>query len=79
MISMSGVIHSFNIMKKEQALEIFRLNVFLHPQSAKVYDSLGECYLKSGNRELAIQNYKKALELNPNYENSKKALEQIMK
>jgi len=65
--------------EKEKALEVFKLNVFLHPQSAKAYDSLGEAYLKSGNKELAIQNYKKALELNPNYESSRKALEQIMK
>jgi hypothetical protein len=65
--------------EKEKALEIFKLNVFLHPQSAKAHDSLGEGYLKSGNRELAIQNYKKALELNPNYESSRKALEQMMK
>jgi alpha/beta hydrolase fold/Tetratricopeptide repeat len=65
--------------EKEKALEVFKLNVYLHPGSAKAYDSLGEAYLKTGNKELAVQNYKKALELNPNYESAKKALEQILK
>lgn len=30
-----------------------------------VYDSLGEAYMANGEKELAIQNYKKSLELNP--------------
>ena len=49
----------------EEAIEIFKLNVALYPKSWNTYDSLGEAYLKSGNKELAIKNYKKSLELNP--------------
>lgn len=51
--------------KLEEALDIFKLNVKLHPDSWNIYDSLGEAYMKSSNRELAIKNYKKSLELNP--------------
>jgi tetratricopeptide (TPR) repeat protein len=50
----------------EQAIEIFKLNVEAFPKSANAYDSLGEAYLNAGNKELALRNYEKAVELNPN-------------
>ena len=40
------------------------------PKSSNVYDSLGEAYAKAGNRELAIQNYKRAIELDPKNTNA---------
>ncbi|MCP4158279.1 MAG: hypothetical protein GY757_61840 [bacterium] len=47
------------------ALRVFRLNVELHPASANVYDNLGDgCYM-SGNKDGALLNYKKSLELSP--------------
>ena len=53
-------------MKKvAEAIEIFKLNVEAYPQAANTYDSLGEAYLAHGDKELAITNYKKSLELNP--------------
>jgi CubicO group peptidase (beta-lactamase class C family) len=51
--------------KLKEAVEIFKLNVEVYPQGFNTYDSLGEAYMVSGNNELAIQNYKKSLELNP--------------
>lgn len=51
--------------KLKEAVEIFKLNVEAYPQGFNTYDSLGEAYMTSGNNELAIQNYKKSLELNP--------------
>lgn len=72
--------YSLLSQKQEQkALEVFKLNVFLHPESSNAFDSLGEIYLKIGNKELAVQNYKKSLELNPKNENAKKVLEQLLK
>lgn len=47
------------------ALEIFRLNVHLYPQSANAYDSLGEVYAELGDKELSIKNYERSLQLNP--------------
>jgi len=51
--------------KLKEAVEIFKLNVEAYPQGFNTYDSLGEAYMIAGNTELAILNYKKSLELNP--------------
>jgi tetratricopeptide (TPR) repeat protein len=51
--------------KMKEAIEIFKLNVEAYPQAANPYDSLGEAYLQAGERALALQNYKKSVELNP--------------
>ena len=59
------------------AIEVFLINVKLFPNSANTYDSLGEAYMNAGNKELAIINYKKSLELDPNNENAKNMLEQL--
>ena len=53
------------LKKFKEAVEIFKLNVEAYPQGFNTYDSLGEAYMESGNTDLAIQNYKKSLELNP--------------
>ena len=51
--------------KLPEAIAIFKVNVELYPDSWNVYDSLGEAYMANGDKELAIANYKKSLELNP--------------
>lgn len=56
------------INKLNEAIEILKLNVKLYPDSWNPYDSLGEAYALAGNKELAIQNYQKSLELNPKNE-----------
>ena len=56
--------------KSKEAIEIFKLNVEAYPQSFNTYDSLGEAYAAVNERELAKQNYKKSLELNPNNTNA---------
>jgi CubicO group peptidase (beta-lactamase class C family) len=60
----------------QDAIEVFKLNVDAYPDYANGYDSLGEAYMKNGQTDLAILNYKKSLELDPNNENAKKILEQ---
>jgi CubicO group peptidase (beta-lactamase class C family) len=62
--------------KPKEALEIFKLNGFLYPRSANVYDGLAEAYAKNGFRELAVENYKRSLELDPKNTN---AVEQLKK
>ncbi|MCK4815743.1 alpha/beta fold hydrolase [bacterium] len=61
----------------EKALEVFKLNVFLFPESWKVYDSYGKALLKSNRKEEAIEMYEKSIELNPDNENGRKMLEKI--
>ena len=63
--------------KVKDAIELFKLNTVAYPKSGNVYDSLGEAYLKDGKKELAIKNYEKSLELNPNNENAVKMLKQL--
>ena len=50
----------------EDAIEIFKLNVKVYPKYANGYDSLAEAYMISGDKTLAIKNYAKSLELDPN-------------
>lgn len=65
-------------MKKvREAIEIFKLNAETYPRSANVYDSLGEAYMVNGDRELAVRNYRRALELNPQNANAAEMLKKL--
>jgi len=59
------------------AIAVFKANVEMYPQSWNVYDSLGEAYLANGENELAITNYKKSLELNPQNKNAVELLKKL--
>ena len=60
-----------SMKKVAEAIEILKLNVEMFPQSANVYDSLGEAYSANNDKELSIANYRKSLELDPNNANAK--------
>jgi len=47
------------------AVAILRLDTELYSQSWNAWDSLGEAYAKNGDRELAVEAYRKSLVLNP--------------
>jgi len=47
------------------AVELMKLNTTAYPHSPNVYDSLSDAYLADGQKDLARQNAKKALELLP--------------
>ena len=61
----------------KMAINVFKKNVELHPNSANAYDSLGEAYMKAGQTDQAITSFKKSLEINPNYDHAKRMLEQL--
>jgi len=63
----------------KKALEVFKLNVYLFPNSWNVYDSYGEALLNSNNKAEAIKMYKKSIELNPKNENAKIVLAKLNK
>ena len=63
--------------KLQDAIELFKMNVRLYPESWNVYDSLGEAQAKAGDTALAIQNYEKSLQLNPKNEPGKAALAKL--
>lgn len=47
----------------DEAIEVFRENVTRHPESANVYDSLGEAYERAGDLSNAKVNYTRAAEI----------------
>ena len=70
----------YDLMTKkrvDQAIEIFKLAVNASPQSAQAYALLAEAYQAAGKKELAIKNYEKALELNPNMNSAVEALKKL--
>jgi tetratricopeptide (TPR) repeat protein len=63
--------------KVKEAIEVFKLNVKLHPDSWNVYDSLGEAYAAAGDKKDAIANYEKSIQLNPNSQSGKETLAKL--
>jgi len=61
----------------EEAIEFFKQNTKLHPNSFNVYDSLGEAYMITGEKSLAIENYEKSIAINPKNENGKEMLKKL--
>ena len=55
----------FGLKRAKDAIEVFKLNVEDYPQSSSAYDSLAEGYAVAGDKELAIKNYQRSSELNP--------------
>jgi CubicO group peptidase (beta-lactamase class C family)/predicted transcriptional regulator YdeE len=63
--------------QKQDAIEVFKKNVHEYPQSSNVYDSLGEAYAKVGQKDLAIQNYEKSLQMDPKNNNATEQLKKL--
>jgi glyoxylase-like metal-dependent hydrolase (beta-lactamase superfamily II) len=61
----------------DDAIEIFRLNIEVYPDNANAYDSMGEAYMTRGDKDLAITNYEKSLELDPSNQNARAMLDQL--
>lgn len=55
----------FSLGRVDDAITLFKMNVDAFPQSANVYDSLGEALLAKGDRAGARTNYGRALEMDP--------------
>ncbi len=63
----------------DKTLEVFKYNVTLYSEAWNTYDSLGEAYALAGNKDLAIENYKKSIDLNPENERGKELLAKLEK
>ena len=61
----------------QDAITVFQRNVREYPESGNVYDSLGEAYMNAGQKELAIQNYEKSLQLDPKNQNAVEMLKKL--
>jgi tetratricopeptide (TPR) repeat protein len=63
--------------RTKEAIEIFKLSVEAYPESYNTYDSLGEAYMGNGEKDLAIRNYEKSLQLNPDNRNGIEMLKKL--
>ncbi len=63
--------------RMKDALEIFKLNVYLYPASANTFDSLGEIYAELGDAVQAIKNYEQSLKLNPQNSNAAQQIKKL--
>ena len=53
------------------------MNSDTFPESANVWDSLAEAYMKSGDSKNAQLNYEKALTIDPSNQNAKEMLKKL--
>ncbi len=76
-------LYAYQVMNQgdiDKAIEMFILNTKRHPESANVWDSLGEGYVNKGDKKDAIDSFKKSLSMNPPANvkaNSEKFLKQL--
>ena len=61
----------------DRAIEVFLINTVQFPSSANVWDSLGDGYRANGQIEEAIASYRKALEIDPNFEASRRNIAEL--
>jgi len=66
-----------NQKKYDKAEALFKMNIANYPQSFNVYDSMGDFYVKKGNKEQAIENYKKALSIK-DFPDTKQKLDKLL-
>lgn len=59
------------------AINVFKLNTLLFPNDANTFDSLGEAYMKAGDKAAATANYNKVLQLKPGNANAQEMLQKL--
>ncbi len=59
------------------AIRVMTIAVRDNPDYWNAYDSLGEMYARAGNKQLAVQNYRKSLQLNPTSQTGLEALKAL--
>lgn len=77
--------HRFNILgyncmqqgELDKALAVFTLNTEMSPDSANVWDSLGEAWKNKGNTEKAVAAYTEALKRNPRMASARTMLTEL--
>ena len=61
----------------DAGLNLLKVAIYLNPKVANLYDSSGELYLMKGDTTQSIIYYKKALQIDPEFENAQKMLKKI--
>lgn len=60
-----------------EAIAILKLDVSIYPDSSDAYAHLGGAYAKAGQKDQAIENYRKTLDKNPDSEEAKRRLAEL--
>ncbi|WDF57494.1 serine hydrolase [Flavobacterium sp. KACC 22758] len=68
-----------NYGRINDAIKVFEINTKENPKSGNAFDSLAEGFFNNNQFEISKENYKKALELNPDNTNAKEMLDKIKK
>jgi CubicO group peptidase (beta-lactamase class C family) len=63
--------------RPRESIAVFALNAEFYPQSFNVYDSLADAYAETGEKGLAVKNYRRSLELNPQNKNAAEMLKKL--
>jgi Flp pilus assembly protein TadD len=58
----------------QQAVAVLKLAAELYPNSSNAYDSLGEAFQNSGDRQRALENYRRSLSLDPANQNARQRI-----
>ena len=61
----------------ELAKSIFKVNTLLYPSSSNVYDSYAEACMMNKDYDLAINNYQKSIELDPQNQNAQNMIDKM--
>jgi tetratricopeptide (TPR) repeat protein len=61
----------------DEAIKVFQLNIEEYPKAFNTYDSMGEAFMVKGDKEKAIEYYKKSVELNPQNQNGFDKLKEL--
>jgi hypothetical protein len=63
--------------REKEAVDLFQLLTELFPGSANTFDSLGEAFLVVGDKDRAIENFRKSLQMNPKNTHAQEALKRL--
>ena len=63
--------------KTKEAIEVLNFNLEVYTDDSETFELLGTIYMNEGNKELAIQNFEKALEFDPQNQNAAEALKKL--
>lgn len=62
----------------DSAIEVFMLNLEVYPESAIIFENLGDSYMKQGQTTKAIEYYRRSLESDPANTGLRRRLEKIL-
>ena len=62
----------------DRAINVFKLNTLLFPESSNVWDSFGEYYYNTKEYDLSLKSYRKSVEIDPGNESGKQMINRIM-